>query len=810
MTGQIHIKRGIRWKLLSTMISMIVVLLATLTFIQTSTQKKILEKELGLRIALMREKLVERGKTLSDNLTRQTQNGIVTFNYSNVAEVINKTVKEDKDLEYVILMDYFKIAHIHTLNPELQQKPLSDEDDLFAANQKGTIINEFEKYGTDIIEFIIPIRISVEPWGVLRLGFSLDNLNSEIIKSRKDILKQTEHIIIKSIITSVVFVIIGVVIVFMISTRLSKPLIALTKSARVLARGDFSATENIKIKTKDEIGILATSFVEMADNLKISYEKLEDYSQTLEQKVEKRTGEIQKLNADLTNASEQALEATRAKSAFLANMSHELRTPMNAIIGYTEMLIDQAEDMDQEDFSPDLKKIQAAGKHLLALINDILDLSKIEAGKMDIYLETFDISTMIKDIVNTIQPMVEKNSNTLNVNCANDIGVMNADLTKVRQGLFNLLSNASKFCKQGAISLDVDRETVDGIDWVSFGVADTGIGMTPEQMKKLFQAFSQADDSTTRNYGGTGLGLVITRSFCQMMGGDVSVKSEAGVGTTFTIRLPANSVQQDVTPVITDDKKLEDKTLSKGKNIALVIDDEASARDLLKRSLDKNGFQVRTASSGEEGLRLAKELHPSVITLDVLMPVMDGWAVLSALKAEPELADIPVIIITMVNDKGMGFTLGASEYLTKPVNRDQLRTILEKYRTGQRSQSILIVEDDANLRALMRRDLEKEGEVVIEAENGRVALERMAVACPDLIFLDLVMPEMDGFEFIAELDKNKEWQTIPVIVVTAKDLTDEDRLRLSGYVEKILLKEDYNCEELLSRIHTFVTKYVHG
>jgi CheY-like chemotaxis protein/nitrogen-specific signal transduction histidine kinase len=416
--------------------------------------------------------------------------------------------------------------------------------------------------------------------------------------------------------------------------------------------------------------------------------------------VEKRTEEMRHLNADLTKANDQVLEATKAKSAFLANMSHELRTPMNAIIGYTEMLIDQAEEMDQEDFSPDLKKIQVAGKHLLALINDILDLSKIEAGKMDIYLETFDISTMIRDIVNTIQPVVEKNSNTLNVNCADDIGVMNADLTKVRQGLFNLLSNASKFCKQGAISLDVVRETVDGIDWVSFDVADTGIGMTPEQLKKLFKPFSQADDSTTRNYGGTGLGLAITRQFCHLMGGDVTVKSEAGVGTTFTIRLPAKGVQQDVESGV-GGEELADDTVRDSECIALVIDDDPSARDLIKRSLNKNGIYVITASSGDEGLRLARELRPHVITLDVLMPGMDGWAVLTALKADPELADIPVIMITMENDKNMGFALGASDYITKPIDRERLHSIFEKYRTGQRSQSFLNVEDDANLRELM-------------------------------------------------------------------------------------------------------------
>ena len=592
-----------------------------------------------------------------------------------------------------------------------------------------------------------------------------------------------------TVIMGIMSIIVIATIALFISKGITRPIYALVTATKTIARGDF--THVIQVKSRDEMGELSIAFNQMSADLKRSNE------------------EIRELNTNLVEANDQALEATRAKSAFLANMSHELRTPMNAIIGYTEMLIDDAEDQEQEDSIPDLQKIKASGKHLLALINDILDLSKIEAGKMDIYLQTFDISTMINDVVATIQPVVAKNSNTLNVNCADDIGVMSADLTKVRQGLFNLLSNASKFCKEGAISLDVTRKTLDGIDWVSFDVADTGIGMTPEQMKKLFQVFSQADDSTTRNYGGTGLGLVITRQFCQMMGGGVTVKSEAGAGATFTIRLPAKSVQQDVESGV-GGEELEDTTLPKGESVVLVIDDDPSSRDLIKRSLDKNGFYVKTASSGDEGLRLAGELHPSVITLDVLMPGMDGWAVLAALKAEPELADIPVIMITIVDDKNMGFSLGVSEYMTKPIDRDRLRSILKKYRIDQRRQSVLIVDDDANLRELIRRDIEKEGEVVIEAENGREALQRMVETCPDLILLDLIMPEMDGFEFIEELNKNKEWRTIPIVVVTAKDLTDEDRQRLNSYVERILLKEDYNCDELLSRIHALVTMHVHG
>ncbi|MDH4207903.1 MAG: response regulator, partial [Anaerolineae bacterium] len=531
-------------------------------------------------------------------------------------------------------------------------------------------------------------------------------------------------------------------------------------------------------------------------------------------------------NARLYTSAQEAREAaeaaSRAKSTFLANMSHELRTPLNAIIGYSEMLAEDFQDEGLEDFVPDLQKIRAAGRHLLSLINDVLDLSKIEAGKMELYLETFEVSRLVDDVVSTAQPLLEKNANTLGVRCADDLGTMHADLTKVRQSLFNLLSNAGKFTEQGTITLDVARETVDGADWVTFRVSDTGIGMTPEQVEKLFQAFSQAEASTARKYGGTGLGLAITRRFCQMMGGDITLESELGVGSTFTIRLPAQAVERKAEPMPVAEPRFEPvpegacpacpepsrgepaegarPEPAEGTSTVLVIDDDPRVLDMMRRFLSKEGFQVETASGGEEGLRLARELRPDAITLDVLMPGMDGWTVLTTLKSDPVLADIPVVMLTIVDDKSKGYALGASEYMTKPIDRERLVAVLQKYRSDPPPFCVLVVEDEAMTREVLRRTLEKEGWAVSEAENGRAALERVAENPPGLILLDLMMPEMDGFQFMDELRKNEAWRSIPVVVITAKDLTAEDRLRLNGYVEKILQKEAHSREALLAEV----------
>jgi PAS domain S-box-containing protein len=513
---------------------------------------------------------------------------------------------------------------------------------------------------------------------------------------------------------------------------------------------------------------------------------------------------------------EQSLEqANRAKSVFLANISHELRTPLNAILGYSEMLQEEAVERKLDEFGADLRKINGAGKHLLALINNILDLSKIEAGKMEMFLETFDVARMIDEVASTIRPMVKENANTLHIECAPDLGAMHADQIKVRQGLFNLLSNAAKFTHDGNITLNAGREIMDGSEWIVFRVADTGIGLSPEQIVKLFQDFTQADPSTTRKFGGTGLGLALTRRFCQIMGGDVTVHSLPGKGSVFTIKLPAvvSEVKPEAAAEIAGAHVVGASPDGDGterfaptESSVLVIDDDPVQRDLLDCFLSKEGFCVRTAAGGDAGLRLARQLRPVAITLDVMMPDMDGWSVLAALKADAALCDIPVIMLTMVDDPERGFTLGAADYATKPVDRARLSHILKKYTCPHPPCPVLMVEDDPATRELTRAILEKEGWMVSEAENGRAALVCMERERPSLILLDLMMPEMDGFEFADRVRQHPEWRSIPIVVLTAKDLTAEERRRLNGSVETILRKAGDSRTALLNQVRDLVAK----
>jgi adenylate cyclase len=514
--------------------------------------------------------------------------------------------------------------------------------------------------------------------------------------------------------------------------------------------------------------------------------------------------EIKRHAAQLELARDEAMAATRAKSQFLTNMSHELRTPLNAIIGITEMLKEEAEEAGDEPRVEPLDRIGHAGTHLLALINEILDLAKIEAGKLELHPEEVELRILMTELFKTAEPLAAKNNNRLEVEIAQDLGRMQTDSVRLRQVVLNMLSNACKFTRDGTVTLRASRLTEPGGDSVMISVQDTGIGMTEEQRGKLFQEFSQADSSTTRKFGGTGLGLAISRRLCRLMGGDISVQSEVGAGSTFTVLLPTGGLA-GVPNLRSGVRRAQtlSQALGQGQR-ALIIDDETTSREIVSQILLREGFDVVLAKSGRQGLQLAREIRPSIITLDVLMPDLDGWSTLQELKRDADLRDIPVIMVTIVDEENRAYALGAAAYLTKPISRECLHKALASCPLDQASRRVLIVEDDPHTRGWLARILREDGWEVAEAENGRVGLDRLPLVKPDIILLDLMMPEMDGFEFVDEISRHEETRHLPLIVLTAADLDQEAHRRLSGGIRRILRKRMGGRDEVLATLRDVI------
>jgi signal transduction histidine kinase/CheY-like chemotaxis protein len=502
--------------------------------------------------------------------------------------------------------------------------------------------------------------------------------------------------------------------------------------------------------------------------------------------------EIQEKSRQLETASEH-------KSQFLSSMSHELRTPLNAIIGLTELMVTNTARFGTEKAQEPLRRVHGAGAHLLGLINQVLDLSKIEAGKLELSPEAVSLAPLVDEVIGTARQLADQNKNRLIVNVPDALGSLTVDPMRLRQILLNLLSNACKFTKGGEVTLHF-RAVVEDRHWAEFAVSDTGIGMTPAQQTRLFREFTQGDASTARQYGGTGLGLAITRKLAQMMGGDVTVASEPGKGSVFTVRLPAGPDTPPAEPVDLGNNE------SPVAGRILVIDDDAVARDLVAENLRMAGFSVVAAAGGLEGLRLAKELRPIAITLDVMMPDLDGWSVLAALRQDAELAEIPVIMVTIMDEPRRAAELGAVGYLTKPIDRHTLQRMIGRFRAPARPNRILVVEDDELQRARVREWLKGQQWIVQEAANGREALASLQDAKPDLILLDLMMPEMDGFAVVAALQKQEDWRDIPVIVITSLDLDAKDRERLNSGVQSVLVKDTFQPADLIDRVRRLVRR----
>ncbi len=511
--------------------------------------------------------------------------------------------------------------------------------------------------------------------------------------------------------------------------------------------------------------------------------------------IDARTGEME-------TARDEARDASDQKTKFFANMSHELRTPLNAILGYGEMLYEDCEDLGYDDLLPDLKKITSSGSHLLSLINNILDLSKIEAGKMELFITSFEIENMIQTIKDVSEPLAAKNDNGFVINLDGAMGSMSQDETKLRQCLTNFLSNGFKFTKNGTVTLDVKSRLDGEIEFIDFAVIDTGAGMSAEGVAKVFEEYTQAERSTSANYGGTGLGLPISKKFAEMMGGDVVVTSEEGKGSVFTLSVPRECPEYNEDEVDSNVINLDSDD-----NLVVLVDDDVAMHDLIKRTISKLNLTLIGATNSEKGMELIREVKPKLILLDVLMPGRDGWSLLKECKTDSELKDIPVIMISQLNQSNLAASLGANDYLTKPIDRTHfVNTIQRLLGTGGKDQKVLVIDDDKDVRELLSRLLKDAGYRPIDARDGKEGLERTKDE-PALIILDLEMPRMDGFEFLDNYIKDvPENKRAPVLVFSGKDLTDVQEDLLKERVVGLVKKDDVSMDNLSKMIQGIVKK----
>jgi len=769
----------------------------------------------------LRDSVEERGISVVRQLAQASEFGVFSANKELLTRLASSVLLET-DVRSVKIRDRFGAVNVAVgrLDGEVAaiKRARDDQEPKSMLSKDGGVL----VFEAPIVRTTLAVDDYLEPSTSSADNTGLDPVLGTVVVaiSLEQTFKNQRRIIINGVMFSFIGLLVTSLVAMRIGRSVSDPILKIADGVQQLEKGHLETV--IDSGARGEIRILENGINSMAAALKGAQENLQDQVDIATSELRATLQELEQKNSELEIERERAHAANKSKSQFLANMSHELRTPLNAIIGYSEMLEEELHESDESRYVGDILKINSAGKHLLALINDILDLSKIEAGKMSLFIEHTEIGAICEYTIATIRPLAERNNNRLVLNCPDDIGVMYSDVTKIRQVLFNLLSNACKFTSDGEVSLSVARSQRDGQEWIDFTVGDTGIGMNPEQMEHLFEAFSQADASISRDYGGTGLGLAICRRFTELMGGDIHVESAEGKGSRFILSLPAEiRVTQepekrgsgkyasiinfaDEAMKARRGKSFDQSDRRSRLSTVLVIDDDESVHDMLSRLLSKEGFLVEHANNGEEGIRKVADLNPEVIVLDVLMPGLDGWNVLTQLKSNPETSEIPVVMLTMVDDRSKGYALGVTDYVYKPVDREKLLTALTRSVRFGNTAPILIVDDDASQREVLKRTLEREGWEVMRAHNGRAALEAVRARIPSLIILDLMMPEMDGFEFVNHLRQDPDTRDIPVVVLSAMDLSNADKALLEEGVTKILQKGASSRDELLQIVRDLV------
>jgi signal transduction histidine kinase/CheY-like chemotaxis protein len=523
--------------------------------------------------------------------------------------------------------------------------------------------------------------------------------------------------------------------------------------------------------------------------------------------------EIAKRNEELDSKNKEIEKAYKVKSDFLSSMSHELRTPLNSIIGFSSVLLGPSGDPLTPDQRMALEKVLKNGKHLLQLINDILDISKLESGRMTLSVESEDVQTVLSNCILIVEPLIQSKRLVLTQDVQQGLPSLNTDIVKVRQILVNLLSNAAKFTEKGGISIKVSQQE-NGM--VSFAVKDSGIGIAEKDYGRVFEEFQQVDTSNTRKYKGTGLGLPIARKLARMLGGDLVLSSVVGTGSTFTLTIPPKVPQQildaQMTPPPAITKLPEPVPVKPVPSLPvpppsaaggvvqiLSIDDDPDVIEILRQYLVPEGYSIVGALSGDEGIALAMSMKPALITLDIMMPKKDGWQVLRELKANPQTKDIPVIIHSIVDNRPLAMSLGAVDVMTKPTDPKRLLTLVQKfYQSGDKF--ILLVDDNLDFALACKDLLKKDGFTVKIATRGEEALKILGSSIPSMILLDLIMPGMDGFSVVRELQKSDSWKKIPVVVLTGKALTDADHKDLDPYVADYLMKDVFTTAAITNTI----------